>query len=102
MTFVALGGVLLPYHPFDYIYNPLMSKFINKAKVPPRSKQFKFACIIATTGLAITAFLFYSGFTTAAYILGFALLSVAVTVSTTDFCIPSMIYNFLFKVKIDN
>lgn len=101
MTLVALGGVILPYHPFDYIYNHLLSRRLNKTKVPPRSKQFKFACVVASTGLSITSFLFYMDYTTAGYILGVSLFMVALTVSTTDFCIPSKIYNFLFKVKID-
>jgi len=81
--------------------NYILSGFLKKPKLARRSKQLKFACTIATTGLSATAFLFYTGFTTAGYILGALLFLVAFTVSTTDFCIPSMIYNFLFKVKID-
>ena len=101
IAIVALGGVILPYHPFDYIYNYVLSGILNRPKQPPRSKQLKFACVIATMGISGTALLFYVGFTTAGYILGGSLFLVAFTVSTTDFCLPSMIYNFLFKVKID-
>lgn len=100
MALIALGGVILPYHPFDYIYNHIVSGLIDRPKLPPRSKQLKFACIIATVWLAGTVFLFYSGFMTSGYIVGALLFMVAFTVSTTDFCIPSTIYNFLFKVKI--
>ncbi len=100
MAIVAFGGIILPNHPFDYIYNFILRGFLHKPKQPPRSKQLKFACTIATSGLAITAWLFYAGYTTAGYIVGGALFLVAFTVSTSDLCIPSMIYNFLFGVKV--
>jgi hypothetical protein len=100
MLFIAIFGILLPYHPFDYIYNGLISNLMNKPKLPPRSKQLKFACIIATLGIASTIFLFYAGLTLAGYITGGSLFLVAFLVSTTDICIPSIIYNFIFKVEI--
>lgn len=100
MFFIAISGILLPYHPFDYIYNGLLSNLMNKPKLPPRSKQLKFACIIATFGIGSTIFLFYTGFDLAGYITGGLLFFVAFLVSTTDICIPSIIYNFIFKVKI--
>jgi hypothetical protein len=72
---------------------------LNKPELPPRSKQLKFACIIATLWLVATTYLFYAGLVIAGYVLGGLLVAVAFIVSTTDFCIPSMIYNFIFKVK---
>ncbi len=99
MTVVAFGGIILPYHPFDYIYNHLLRGMLNKPELPPRSKQLKFACVIATLWLIATTYLFYSGLTIAGYVLGGLLVAVAFIVSATDFCIPSMIYNFIFRVK---
>lgn len=99
MTVVAFLGIILPYHPFDYIYNHLLRGMLNKPKLPPRSKQLKFACIIATLWLIATTYLFYTGSTIAGYILGGLLVTVAFIVSTTDFCIPSMIYNFIVKIN---
>jgi len=99
MTVVAFFGIVLPYHPFDYIYNHVLRGLLNKPKLPPRSKQLKFTCVIATLWLIATTYLFYSGFTIAGYVLGGLLVTVAFIVSTTDFCIPSMIYNFIFRVK---
>jgi hypothetical protein len=101
MALVAFGGVILPYHPLDYIYNHVLRTMINKPKLPPRSKQLKFTCIVATIWLIGTIYLFYTDFTVAGYIAGGLLFMVALIVSTTDFCIPSMIYNFLFKIKIE-
>ena len=100
MTIVAFLGIILPYHPFDYLYNHVIRGMLNKPKLPPRSKQLKFTCVIATLWLIATIYLFYSGLTTAGYLLGGLLVSVAFIVSTTDFCIPSTIYNFIFRVKV--
>jgi len=100
MFFIAIFGIVLPYHPFDYIYNGLLSKPMSKPKLPPRSKQLKFACIIAALGIVSTIILFYAGLTLGGYIVGGLLFLVALLVSTTDICIPSIIYNFIFKVKI--
>lgn len=100
MTIVAFFGIILPYHPFDYIYNHVLRGLLNKPKLPPRSKQLKFACVIATLWLIATTYLFYAGFVIAGYVLGGLLVAVAFIVSATDFCIPSMIYNFIFKVKV--
>jgi hypothetical protein len=55
---------------------------------------------VATLWLIATTYLFYAGFVIAGYVLGGLLVAVAFIVSTTDFCIPSMIYNFIFKVKV--
>jgi hypothetical protein len=100
MSLVAFGGSILPYHPFDYIYNHLLRYRINKPELPPRSKQLKFTCKVATLWLIVTAYLFYDGFTTAGYVLGSLLATVAFIVGTTDVCIPSKFYNLIFKIKV--
>ncbi|HCY74389.1 MAG TPA: hypothetical protein DHV28_00575 [Ignavibacteriales bacterium] len=100
LMIIAFLGIILPNHPFDYIYNYILADKMSKPKLPPRSKQLKFACTIATIGLGLTVYLFNTGLLTAGYILGSILLLVATLVSTTDICIPSIIYNFIFRVKI--
>ena len=99
MTIIAFLGIILPYHPFDYIYNHMLRSMLNKPKLPPRSKQLKFACVIATLWLIATTYLFYVGLAIAGYVVGGLLVAVAFLVSAADFCITSMIYNFIFKVK---
>ncbi|WMI64890.1 DUF4395 family protein [Aestuariibaculum sp. YM273] len=101
MTLIAFLGIVLPYHPFDYIYNYWIRNLLNKPRLPQRSQQLKFACIIATIWLSTTVFLFYSQLYIAGYIAGTLLFLVALIVSTTDFCIPSSIYNYIFKIKIN-
>jgi Domain of unknown function (DUF4395) len=99
--FIAFLGWLLPRHPFDYLYNSVIRKMLDKPELPPRTKQVRFACGIATVWLAGTILLFHYGLFFLGYLLGGLLVAVATLVATTDICIPSMIYNALFKVKTE-
>lgn len=99
MATIAFLTIVLPYHPFDYIYNHGLRQLLNKPQLPPRSAQLKFACTVATTWILITAYLFYAEMCIAAYVMGGLLVAVATTVSTTDYCLPSVIYNFIFNVN---
>jgi hypothetical protein len=96
MMLIAFLGVVIPNHPFDYIYNLVLHKKMNKPALPPRSQQLKFACAIATISLGLTIYSFYSGQVVLGYIIGGSLIGVALLVSTIDLCIPSKIYNALF------
>ena len=98
---IAFFGSFPPYHPFDYLYNYVIRHWIGKPKMPPRANQGRFACRIATVWLGVTIYLFYTGNNTWGYIVGIALVISAALVSVLDICIPSMIYNFLFKKKIE-
>jgi hypothetical protein len=93
---IAFLGLVLPNHPFDYIYNLVLRKKLNKPELPPRSKQLKFACLAATLFLGLTIFMFYSGYAIWGYTIGGSLIGIAGLVSTIDLCIPSKIYNALF------
>lgn len=97
MFLIAFGGVVLPNHPFDYIYNHLLADRMGKPKLPPRSKQLKFACTMATIVIGATIYFFASGMMIAGYVMGAQLIVAASLVSTIDFCIPSIIYNYFSK-----
>lgn len=96
---IAFMGVVLPFHPFDYFYNNLLSKRLNKPRLPRRSAQLKFACTIATLFIGGTIYLFSQELMLAGYILGGSLIGVGLLVSTIDFCIPSIVFNRLFQKK---
>ncbi len=98
---IAFFGSLPPYHPFDYLYNYLIRRLINKPKLPHRSNQGRFACGIAAVWLSGVIYLFYVGLNLWGYIAGGILVSIATLVSTTDICIPSIIYNFLFRGRLN-
>ena len=94
---VALFAVIPPYHPFDYLYNYGVRQLLHKPKLPPRANQGRFACAIAAVWVGGIILLFTNGLKMWAYIAGGMLLVVAGLVSVFDICIPSMIYNLLFK-----
>lgn len=94
---IAFLTVILPYHPFDYLYNYLIRHWLKRPRLPHRTAQGKFACGIASIWLAAIIYLFYNLQFVWGYVLGGILLIVALLVSIFDFCIPSAIYNKLFR-----
>jgi hypothetical protein len=94
---IAFMAVWLPYHPFDYLYNFGLRHLMNRPKIPVRTNQGKFACGIASVWLGAIIYLFSYHQFLWGYVLGSVLLIVGTLVTTTDICIPSMIYNFLFS-----
>jgi len=94
---IAFFGSFLLRHPFDYLYNYAIRYLIHKPVLPFRTVQGRFACGIATVWTAIIIYFFYSGHISLGFIAGGILILLAVLVSIFDICIPSMIYNFLFR-----
>lgn len=94
---IAFAGAFPPYHPFDYLYNFGVRHLLTKPKMPPRTNQARFACGMASIWLVITIYLLYNNFTVLGNILAIALFAIGALVATTDICIPSMIYNSIFK-----
>ena len=92
----ALFGSLLPFHPFDLLYNYGARYLTGTRPLPHQGPQRRFACAIATAWLLATGWAFYTGSDLVGYALGVPLALVAALVSTTHFCIPSLIYNTLF------
>ncbi|MGH9832193.1 MAG: DUF4395 family protein [Blastocatellia bacterium] len=84
-------------HTFDLIYNYGIRYLRKTGPLPKRRAQSRFACGAGAVWLVATALAFQSGALIVGYILGVALTGVAVLVSATDICIPSMIYNVLFR-----
>jgi hypothetical protein len=96
LTAIAALAALFPVHPFDLIYNYGIRYLRKTGPLPTRRVQSRFACGVGAVWLVATAWAFQSGALVVGYILGGALTGIAVLVSTTDICIPSMIYNTLF------
>ncbi len=97
LTPIAALGALTPVHPFDLIYNFGIRFLRNTWPLPKRRAQNRFACGIGAVWLVATAWAFQAGALTVGYVLGGVLTGIGVLVSTTDICIPSMIYNTLFS-----
>ncbi len=87
----ALGAVL-PFHPFDLIYNLGLRRITATPALPPNRAPRRFACAMASVWLVVTGALFASGLDLAGYALGFTFVGTATLVATTHICIPSMIF----------
>jgi hypothetical protein len=98
-TVIAFFGMFPPHHPVDYFYNYIFRHLLGKPKVPPRANQGRFACMLATTMLLATIYFMWVGSNLTAYIIGGILVGTAILVTVFDFCIPSLIYNFIFASK---
>lgn len=92
----AFLGALLPFHPFDLLYNYGARYLTGTGPLPKQGPQRRFACAIATVWLLGTGWAFHTGAQTVGYLLGVPLILVAALVSITHICIPSLIYNRLF------
>jgi hypothetical protein len=100
MMAIAFFGIVLPNHPFDYLYNGLLASRLERPKLPKRSKQLKFACTLATLHIGVTIALFWAGMTLYGYLAGALIIAIALLVSTIDLCIPSLIYNAACGIKV--
>lgn len=95
----AFLGALLPFHPFDLLYNYGARHLTGTRTLPHQGPQRRFACGIATVWLVATGWAFHMGELLTGYLLGVPLILVAALVSITHYCIPSLIYNTLFKAR---
>ena len=98
MLTIAFFGVILPKHPFDYVYNYTLSKMMNKPQLSTRANQLKFACTIATLWLVAVVYLMAIGLNKEATILAGLLAITASLPSTIDICVPSVIYNAVARI----
>ena len=93
---VAALGAVFPVHPFDLLYNHGLRHFTGTRPLPKRGAPTRFACGVGAVWLLATGWLFQTGHTSAGYLLGGALACVGLLVSTTDICIPSLVFRTLF------
>jgi hypothetical protein len=94
---VALLGALLSRHPFDLVYNHGVRHLTRTRPLPRHGHQRRFACGVATVWLAGTGLAFHEGAMALGYVLGGTITAVATLVGVTHFCIPSLVYNTLFR-----
>ena len=92
---VALG-VISPRHPFDLIYNYGVRRLTGTRPLPYNRASARFASGTALVLLIGSAIAFELDLAWLGYALGGVVISVATLVSVTHFCIPSMVYQFLF------
>jgi hypothetical protein len=90
---ITSAGIFLPFHPFDLLYNYGMRYLTRTGPFPNSGPQRHFVFVVATVWLAVTGWAFHIGADIAGITLGVLLIFVGGLASTTNFCIPSFIYN---------
>ena len=85
-----------PVHPFDLIYNHGIRHLTGTGPLPRRGAPSRFGCGMGAAMLLVTAWAFGDGQLVVGYVLGGVTTFAALLVSTTDICIPSMIYRSIF------
>jgi len=93
---IASLAAVFTVHPFDLLYNHGIRFLTGTGPLPRRGPPSRFACGLGAVWLLPTAWAFYAGLPTLGYALGTSLTAVAVLVSTTDICIPSLVYRTAF------
>ncbi|HEU4644334.1 MAG TPA: DUF4395 family protein [Burkholderiales bacterium] len=96
LALVAAFAAASPVHPFDLIYNYGIRRLTGTGPLPRRGVPARFGCGMGAVFLVVTAWAFSTGHAVAGYALGGVLTCVVFLVSTTDICIPSMIYRSIF------
>jgi len=92
-----VGGFLTPKHPFDYLYDAALRPLLGGPSVPPSPAPRRFACQLATPWIAAIAVAFLAGVTALAWVFAVPLLLAAATVTTTNWCLPSLIYGLTHR-----
>ena len=96
LALIAAVAAASPVHPFDLIYNYGIRYFTGTGPLPKRGAPTRFGCGMGAVLVLVTAWAFSAGHQVAGYALGGALTFVVLLVSTTDICIPSLIYRSIF------
>jgi hypothetical protein len=95
----AALGVVFPRHPFDYVYGYVLSPVLKTGWVPPSTPQRRFACALGSLFLGGSGTQFVSGHELLGWAVGLAFVLVAVVVATTNWCLPSVVYNTLALLR---
>jgi hypothetical protein len=96
LALIAALAAASPVHPFDLIYNYGIRHLTGTGPLPKRGAPTRFGCGMGAVLVLVTAWAFSTGHQVAGYALGGALTFVVLLVSTTDICIPSLIYRSIF------
>lgn len=93
---IAALAAVFPVHPFDLLYNYGIRFLTGTPPLPRRGAPSRFACGLGAVWLLPRAWAFAAGRPPLGYVLGALLIGVATLVSTTDICIPSLLYRSVF------
>lgn len=93
LAVITSVGIVLPFHPFDLLYNFGMRHLTGTPPFPHSGPQRRFVFVVATGWLIATGWAFSVGADVAGIALGVPLILVGALASITNLCIPSYLYN---------
>ena len=96
LALIATVAAASPVHPFDLIYNYGIRHLTGTGPLPRRGAPTRFGCGMGAGLVLVTAWTFSACHLVVGYALGGMLTFVVLLVSTTDICIPSLIYRAIF------
>ena len=96
LALIAALAAASPVHPFDLIYNYGIRHLTGTGPLPRRGMPTRLGCGMGAVFLLVTAWTFSAGHVVVGYAFGSMLTLVVLLASTTDICIPSMIYRSIF------
>jgi hypothetical protein len=96
LTLTATVAAASPVHPFDLFYNYGIRHLTGTGPLPRRGAPTRFGCGMGAVLVLVTAWAFSAGHLVVGYALGGTLTFVVLLVSTTDICIPSLLYRSIF------
>jgi hypothetical protein len=86
------AGVVLPWHPFDALYQFFIRHRLGTVALPPAGRPRRLTMALAVVWLLATGWCFQTGAIGTARVLGLIQISVSGTQAVTGFCIPSFVY----------
>lgn len=93
LSAVAFAGGILPRHPFDYVYGVALNPLLKTGWAPANAPQRRFACLMASALLAATAWGFAADVAAVGWGVGMFTAAAMFVVASTNWCMPSFIYN---------
>ena len=96
LALIAVLAAASPVHPFDFIYNYGIRHVTGTGPLPRRGVPTRLGCGMGAVFVLVTAWTFSAGHMVVGYALGGVLTFIVLLASTTDVCIPSMIYRSIF------
>jgi hypothetical protein len=99
LAVIALLGAILPAHPFDIFYNHVVRHLTGTRPLPPPRppapvRMRRRGSLAHRDRVRVPP-----GVAALGYVLGGTLTIAAAIVCTTYFCIPSLVYNTLFRPR---
>ena len=96
----VLGGFVTAKHPFDLIWDHGLRRLSGGPPLPPTPPPRRFACQLASFWLVAVAAAYLAGEETMGLILGVPLVLVAAVVTVSNWCMPSLIYGLLARLRL--